>query len=287
MSKKPNKVFKNKDIHRAIKKSYQTEAEAPLSYEDDVKYLLGPLEGGSFIGRRNNKMLEVSQICGLDLGQVSDFTALISLRREIEVPDPPSIKAVDPNAPVDWDALIDPPRPDKATAPLARYYCTIAKRYERGTDYTDLASRICRLFQEPKYAGQTLVIDGTGVGRGVVDIFRKARPNCRMMPVTITGGANALGSTSVDDLGYWHVPKKELVSSVQVLLVQNRLEVASTLQHATVLVNELKSFTYKINAVTANISYSAWREKDHDDMVLGLALAAWAGERARQQLWIL
>ena len=231
-------------------------------------------------------MLDVKHYVGLDLGQVSDYTALVSLRREQEIPDPPRPTAYDP-AVADWAEAMIPPTA-KPSAP-AKYYCNIAERFERGMSYLTLADNVCKLFQEPRFAGQVLVIDGTGVGRPVVDIFRKARPSCRIMPVTITGGASVGGlvSTRMDELGYWHVPKKELVGSVQVLLGTGRLEVAPGLRYAGVLIQELKSFSYKINPQTAHVSLESWRERDHDDIVLALALAAWAGERAQQQLWIL
>ncbi len=35
----------------------------------------------------------------------------------------------------------------------------------------------------------------------------------------------------------------------------------------------------KINISTAHDSYEAWREGDHDDLVLAVAMACWAGER--------
>jgi hypothetical protein len=42
---------------------------------------------------------------------------------------------------------------------------------------------------------------------------------------------------------------------------------------------EFDSFTVKINAETANESFESWRERDHDDLVLAVALAAWGAER--------
>jgi hypothetical protein len=45
------------------------------------------------------------------------------------------------------------------------------------------------------------------------------------------------------------------------------------------LVKELLNFRVKINISTAHDSYEAWREGDHDDLVLSVALACWAGER--------
>lgn len=234
-------------------------------------------------------MLDIRHIVGLDLGQVFDYSALVSLRREQELPDPPQAEVVTALASLatgsNGTATKEGVRVVK-TGP-SRYYCNIAERFERGISYTVLADNIARLFQDPKFAGQTLVVDGTGVGRPVVDLIRKARPNCRLIPVTITGGGamTALGAVNVDPWGYWHVPKKELVGSVQALLGTSRLEVAPALTHAAVLTQELKSFSWKISAASAHVTLEAWRDRDHDDLVLALALAAWAGERG-QQLWV-
>ena len=78
------------------------------------------------------------------------------------------------------------------------------------------------------------MIDGTGVGRAVVDMFRKARPRAAIRPITITAG-NAVSR----DAG-WHVPKKELVSVLRVLLSSRRLHVVPTLPLAAVLVKNLR-----------------------------------------------
>jgi hypothetical protein len=39
------------------------------------------------------------------------------------------------------------------------------------------------------------------------------------------------------------------------------------------------NFKQTINPITAHDSYSAWREADHDDLVLSVAMACWFGER--------
>jgi hypothetical protein len=46
----------------------------------------------------------------------------------------------------------------------------------------------------------------------------------------------------------WHVPKKELVSCLQVLLQGHRLKIAETLPEAKTLVRELETFQVKITA---------------------------------------
>ncbi len=48
---------------------------------------------------------------------------------------------------------------------------------------------------------------------------------------------------------------------------------------AATLTRELLAFQVKISAETAHDSYGAWREGAHDDLVLAVALALWAGER--------
>jgi len=74
------------------------------------------------------------------------------------------------------------------------------------------------------------------------------------------------------------VPKKELVASLQVLLQTRRLKVAKTLPEAATLVRELETFRVKVTEA-ANETFGAWREGQHDDLVLAVALAAWMGER--------
>jgi hypothetical protein len=58
-----------------------------------------------------------------------------------------------------------------------------------------------------------------------------------------------------------------------------QLKIADALPLKDTLVKELLNFRVKINISTAHDSYEAWREGDHDDLVLCVALACWAGER--------
>jgi hypothetical protein len=47
----------------------------------------------------------------------------------------------------------------------------------------------------------------------------------------------------------------------------------------TISVKELQTFSVKITPA-GNETFEAWRERDHDDMVLALGFACWVGERA-------
>jgi hypothetical protein len=63
-----------------------------------------------------------------------------------------------------------------------------------------------------------------------------------------------------------------------------QLKIAEGLALEDTLVKELLNFRVKINISTAHDSYEAWREGDHDDLVLSVALARWAGERFMDRL---
>src|SRR5215211_2381582 len=74
------------------------------------------------------------------------------------------------------------------------------------------------------------------------------------------------------------VPKVDLVGAPLVLMQNDRLHVAESLKLQPTLVKELLNFRRKININTSNATYEAWREGDHDDLVLSLALGTWAGQ---------
>ena len=53
---------------------------------------------------------------------------------------------------------------------------------------------------------------------------------------------------------------------------------AEGLPLANVLIEELQNFRAKITAESGHVSFEQWRERDHDDVVLALALACWKPE---------
>ena len=90
-------------------------------------------------------------------------------------------------------------------------------------------------------------------------------------------------SGSGDD---YRVPKRDLVSTLQVLFQAGRLKVAGDLPEARTLTEELLNFKVTINAKTAHDSYESWREGIHDDLVLAVALACWHAEKHKPiMLW--
>ena len=147
----------------------------------------------------------------------------------------------------------------------------------RGLGYPEITDRLRGLLVRPELAGQaTLVCDATGGGAPVVDELR--RRGLRPVGITIHGGDRV----STISVASFRVPKRDLVAAVQVPLEAGRLKVAKELPLTPVLTEELRGFRVTIDPVTAHDSYAAWRERDHDDLVLGLAVSLWYAEhRAR------
>jgi hypothetical protein len=147
------------------------------------------------------------------------------------------------------------------------------KRYELGTRYPVIVEDVARLIAAQPHRTETaLVIDRTGVGAPVYDLFVAA--GLDPIGINITGG-----DMVHQDGNLYRVPKRDLVGSVQSLLQSRRLKFAADLPLLPVLKAELQNFRVKIDSQTAHDSYSAWREHEHDDLVLATALACWWAAR--------
>lgn len=121
-----------------------------------------------------------------------------------------------------------------------------------------------------------LDLDQMGVGAPVIDLFQQEG----LKPVGVLIHGDDKASQEGES---WRVPKRDLVGILQVLLQTERLKVAGKLKLGPVLSQEMLNFRVLIDPVTAHDSYSAWREEDHDDLVLSVALAAWWGENAPKE----
>ena len=185
----------------------------------------------------------INHLIGLDLGQTHDPSALCILeRREVHL------------------------------QPVT-YQGRGLKRWPLGTTYPEIVEDVLTIASKPELIDPVLVVDQTGVGRAVVDLFRYAEVPCAFAPVTITGGMNASQSD-----GEYHVPKKDIVGGLQVLLGHSRIKFApSPLRE--LLIKELQNFKMKIT-LSLNEVFGAWREGEFDDLVLSVGIAVWIGEHA-------
>jgi hypothetical protein len=189
---------------------------------------------------------------GLDLGQAQDYTALTIIER----------------------------KHFNYSQPREQYHVRHLERPKLGTPYPAIVEKVQDLVQSNKLLNQAaLVVDATGVGAPVVDLFRKI--GLVPIAITITGG-NAV----TRERGGYRVPKRDLVTTLQVLFQSGRLKVAAELPEARLLVEELLNFRVKINVRTAHDSYEAWREGIHDDLVLAVALACWYAEKGQPRIFI-
>lgn len=200
-------------------------------------------------------MNERRYTCGLDIGTVQDFTALCV---------------------VESSRAPDPSRPGREAL---RHAVRHLERYPLGTPYVapdgqpSVVSQVKALVSRPPLPGCALAADMTGVGRGVVDALRSAGLPCVLHAVTITAG-DSVRRERHD----WWVPKRELVAALQVLLGSGRLLVSPRLPLAGTLREELRNFKVKITRA-GNETYEAWRQADHDDLVLSVAVACFVAER--------
>jgi len=192
-------------------------------------------------------------ILSVDLGQAADYTAVAVMERIVKM-EAPAVELYQ-------KADLEKRKPF--------YHLRYLHRYPLQTKYPDIVKDIeSKLAELPAH----LVVDWTGVGRAVVDAFREK--GLQVIPISITGG-NKPGRLQ----GGVTVPKRELVSTTAVLLQSKRLEIAKGIELKDVLIREMQTFKAKINTKTGHDSYEAWREGDHDDLVLAVALAGYAGER--------
>ena len=224
---------------------------------------------------------------GVDLGQASDFTAIAVLKREIV---PPSTALFAPVGESPSNRLVEGD---------IRYDLVYLKRPRLGTPYDTIAKRVADLIceLEPQGAfgelGQvTLSVDGTGVGRGVVDMLdtefkrrgatSKSVPKVAFRRVSVTGSQTTLKRPTRSN-GYWSVPKKDLVFPAVAAFQQGKIRIAKGIKDRDALVNELKNYKRTTNIATGNMSFEPWRESDHDDLLFAVCLALWGWQQRRGQ----
>ncbi|HEX3744899.1 MAG TPA: hypothetical protein VHW09_13245 [Bryobacteraceae bacterium] len=192
---------------------------------------------------------------GADFGQSRDYTAIAVLQR-VELQG-------------SFDYAVRAHRIETALR------LRLLERIPLGTAYPEVVERVVQVTTDRRLAGRChLAVDGTGVGRPVVDLLRRARPEAILMPVTITAG-----QMESWEKGFYRVPKRDLILGLQILLQRGGLEIAAGLAFAQNLLEELLAVEVRISPA-GNEQYAAWREGTHDDLVFALALAYWSAQKA-------
>lgn len=177
---------------------------------------------------------------GLDLGQRRDFTAVAVVERQ--------------------------------HGENSSYDLRHLERVSLGTSFVDVVARVKSLMMAaPLYGSTALILDATGVGLPVLDLFKSA--GTVPIAMSITGG------TSISrDGDFFHVPKRELIRSFVALLESGRFKWSASLPLCSDFTEELLNFGVRINRRTGRESYAARGTMKHDDLVLAVSLACWYAE---------
>lgn len=209
-------------------------------------------------------------VLGLDLGQKNDYSAIcaIEIRQKYSpVKSPPyTVNTRYGEYELDGEPF---------------YLVKHLHRWPLGTPYPDIVKDTGNLMSKLKdreQVGVTLIIDSTGCGNPVFDMFREAR--IQATGISIHGGSSVTREGKI-----FHVPKRDLVAVLVKLYQSDRITVSGKLPEHKTLNAELLNFRVKISD-SGHDTYSAWRERDHDDIVLSVAVACWVAEKQKKNiLW--
>jgi hypothetical protein len=197
-------------------------------------------------------------IAGLDCGQLSDPSALILLERSMRL----------------------------QYGQLEPYY--FAGHLERLPLQTPYPAMVRGVRQRLERVGErcVLVIDATGVGRGVVDLFREGWATYdpltmerRTLPGKPTIVALTLTGGEVHRAERWDeqsVPRRDVILRFMLALQQQRFQGAASLPELPTLIQEAKAFQWKKSP--KGDDYSAWSTGKHDDLLFATAIAVWYGD---------
>lgn len=199
---------------------------------------------------------------GLDVGQSIDPSAVCALRHVVTPTD-------------EWKPNDRNPRIVQQQC-VERFQVLHLERLPLGMPYPTQVAHVGGLLARPPLTGATFVLDYTGCGRPVADMFSRAglQPVCLL----ITAGTE----WSRDGLT-WHVPKSLLVSGLEARLHSGELEIAADLLDAPALHEELKDFSRKVSE-SGRVTFNA-RSGAHDDLVLAVAIALFATTTGRTRSW--
>jgi hypothetical protein len=175
---------------------------------------------------------------GLDLGPAAEFTALAVVERD----------AAD------------------RTMLAVRHLV----RFPPGTPYRAIGKAVAATVRNGGVGRPPVVSDLTAVGPELLPILRNTVRPAWVAPVVLTA---VQGPAGKGEDGIHRLPKRDLVTSLQLQLQERRLRVAPALPEAAMLVRELTAFRAKVSL--SETDAPVWRERPADDLVLAVALGAW------------
>jgi hypothetical protein len=194
-------------------------------------------------------------LIGVDLGQSQDYTAISVLRHQI-------IALGTVTSDVEKQVHIHDS--------VERYDIVKLERLRLGMPYTDQVEYIRQLMLRPPLDRAKLIVDETGVGRPVSDMFDLVGLKPERIAFTDGREAKQAGNRS------WHVPKHILVSTLQANMNLKTLKIAPTILESGALKEELADFE---RHVTASGRATFGGRTEHDDLVMSVAIVLWTAIR--------
>jgi hypothetical protein len=193
---------------------------------------------------------------GVDLGQAQDPTAVVVVETEVKTR-------------VWRDEWHEGPRTKPESV---EHRVRHAERLPLQLPYPEQVAHVRGLMLSPELPARDteLVVDMTGVGRPVFDLFEVE--GLRPVGVVITGGLEEVR----DGARVHRVPKILLVSRLQAALHAGKLKFSPELAEADALKQEFSEFRMRATD-SGRLTFGA-REGRHDDLVLALAVAVWRAQ---------
>lgn len=204
-------------------------------------------------------------VLGLDLGQVSEPTALVVLEVNIERPIRLS-RHTEQGVIKSGVVYMGPDQMPVTEHPPLCYVVRHIERIGPGVSYPDILKKVEALFGQ--LAEPILAIDTTGVGQAILELFQQAK--LASQAISVSGGETATHEGVIA-----RVPKKDLIAASQLLLQKDELKIARGLPLAEALHRDLRDYRLEVLLHAGAGGSIKWRERAQDDLILALAIAVW------------
>lgn len=154
----------------------------------------------------------------------------------------------------------------------AHYHVRHISRLELGTPYPVVVDTVIDIAQAlGVYEG---LVDATGIGGPVMDLFDEARRSRGRYPSRLQGIVLTGGERSSDG----NIAKVDLVGAIQRRMQTKAIHVDPALPLATKLAQELQDYRVRITE-RGHDRYGSVTEAAHDDLVIAFGLALLAARR--------
>ena len=164
--------------------------------------------------------------------------------------------------------------------PVLTYKVRYLQRFPPGTPYGMVISTLSDIKAELK--GGLAVMNTTYVGDPVKDMFKKAGLHPVSINIASTEAAikqhvdNAVDPLRKYDRLNWKVPYLDIVSVLQVALQQNQLQIASEMDLAESLIDEILNFRLEVSPTGA---IEKLRVDANADLLLSVAISVYVAAR--------